>query len=198
MMNMGTEAQYESILMFFQNRDHSVRIGRVPEHLNVLVPVVAKVHMSLRQEMLVSVALKNSLNPIDHGCSHIGVSEILIEWVHAVQRDDHRVITQLVNVVSTSHPCGFDCLVSYDMFISWDSFEQDFPEFLVIICLVCSQGCLVMVDNIIIAEDGQDRYIWEGCDDGCDCFLHRILHLFPVCGRFIQGNGKTVLAKITH
>ncbi len=55
-----------------------------------------------------------------------------------------------------------------------------------------------MVDNIIVAEDGQNWYIGEGCDDRCDGFLHRILHLFPVCLSFIQGNGETVFAKITH
>ena len=66
------------------------------------------------------------------------------------------------------------------MGIGRDLEEQDIPEVSIVPEFVFGSWGLVVIDHIVVAEDGQDRYTWEGLDNGLHSFLHGDLHLRPI------------------
>ena len=52
---------------------------------------------------------------------------VLIERIHAVDINKHRIITKLICIITTIHECCLDCVISKYGGISWDFLEVYFP-----------------------------------------------------------------------
>lgn len=180
MVDVGSKAQYESILVLLENRENLISVGIVPKHLELVVPIVAKEDVRLCEKVSLWVVLEDLLNPVDLGYGHFFVGKILIERIHTVQRNHHCVITELVYIVATFKPSLLNGFICSNRSIGWHLEEQDLPQISIVPEFVFSSRGLVMVDDIVVAEDGQDRNIWEGLDNGFHSFLHGVLHQRPI------------------
>ena len=101
--------QDHPVLVLLEHFDELVCVGGVPEHFKILVPSVAEEDVRLREEVLVWVRLESIVDPLDHRSGHLWVLKVLVERVHSVQTEHHRVTTELVRVESSLLPRRLNC-----------------------------------------------------------------------------------------
>lgn len=156
--------------------------------------------MRLRDELLSRVGLQRRLDPIYHISGDLGLLEVLIEGVHAVEAKDHRIVAELDHVVATLTPSLLNCGVRGQSGVRRDVLEHNLPHVVVVQIFDISVRRLVVIHNIIVADDGQDRHRGKGSLDRCDSFNHRQLHHLPVRirQRYAFFNCKMVLAEISN
>ena len=105
---------------------------------------------------------------------------VLIERIHAVDINQHRIITEFICIVATIHECRFDCVISKNGRICRNFFEVYFPEISVILVFFITFRCLVMVNNIVVSDDGQDRNVRECLNYSLNRLLHSVQHEIPI------------------
>ena len=85
MVNVRSQRHNESVLVLVQTFNYCVSVGLVPEHLEVVVPVVSKEHVRLSDKFLVWILCKGPIKPMQHIICHMLRSKVLVERVHAVE-----------------------------------------------------------------------------------------------------------------
>jgi len=177
---------------------HLVSVSRVPQLLQVMIPVVAKEDVRLSEEMLVGIGFESLFDPVDHRPSHFSVLEIFKEWVHPVKRDDHGVVPELVNVVTTIHPGALNSRIGCNLSVGSHILEHNLPQIAIEFVLEAGCGRLIVIHDVVVAEDGQDGNLRECTDDGVDSSPHGILHQIPVVRGRIELHSQAMFAQITH
>mmetsp|Transcript_17404 Transcript_17404/g.21990 ORF Transcript_17404/g.21990 Transcript_17404/m.21990 type:complete len:219 (+) Transcript_17404:607-1263(+) len=184
--------------MLLQDLHHAVCVSQVPQLLQIVVPVVAEEDVSLGQVVSVWVGLEGGLHPVDHLPGHVFSFKVLEKGVHAVERDDHRVVAELVDVVTALHPRLLDGAVGHDFGIRCDLLEHELPQIAVVFSFEILGRRLVVEDNVVVAENRQDGHGWKICLDRADRRLYRELHQVPVVLLRVDLDSHAVLAEISH
>ena len=71
MVDVRAQADDQSVLVPVQNGDDGARVGLVPEHFEVLVPIVAEKDVGLGDKALVRVPIQRFFEPGKHLCGHL-------------------------------------------------------------------------------------------------------------------------------
>ena len=154
MMDVSPNADDMTVLVRLHNLHQLIGVSFIPQDLQRIEVVVAEEDMRLRYPVLVGVISQHLIDPLNHIICYLGLLDVLIERVHAVEVENHCVIAELIDVVSARHPCSLDRGVCSDLGIGCHVCKHDFPEFLIVFLLNIACRRLVVIHYVVIADDG--------------------------------------------
>jgi len=131
--------------------------------------------------LLIAVSFQCVVEPREHFVGAVLlVNMVFVQGIHSVESNNHEVVTEMVSVVATGHPVGVDSFISGHRFVCRHGSEHNVPQVLIIFGGEFGFGRLVVIEHVIVSDDGQEKSIWEVMDDLEGDSLNQLLQGLPI------------------